>query len=146
MADRSLGVVMNGVTGRMGHHQHLVRSVLAIRAQGGVELSDGSRVQLEPLLVGRDPAMLAQIATQHRLSRWTTDLDGALADDGYPLYFDAQLTDVRAASVIRAIEAGRDVYTEKPTAGSLATALDLARRAVAASAGLAALAAGRWKR
>jgi predicted dehydrogenase len=132
MADRSLGVVMNGVTGRMGYHQHLVRSVLAIREQGGVRLSDGSRVQLEPLLVGRNPEKLAKLAARHHLSQWTTDLDGALADDDYPVYFDAQLTNVRAASVIKAIEAGRHSYVEKPTAPSLRSALDLARRATAA--------------
>jgi predicted dehydrogenase len=132
MTDRSLGVVMNGVTGRMGYHQHLVRSVLAIREQGGVELSDGSRVQLEPLLVGRNPDKLAKIAASHGLSHWTTDLAGALADDDYPVYFDAQLTNVRAEAVIQAIEAGRHIYAEKPTAESLASALDLARRATAA--------------
>ncbi len=132
MADRTLGVVMNGVTGRMGHNQHLVRSVLAIRAQGGVLLADGSRVQLEPVLVGRDAAKLARLAEQHKLSHWTTDLDGALADDDYPLYFDAQLTSVRPAAVIKAIDAGRHVYAEKPTAESLPSALDLARRATAA--------------
>ena len=129
---RSLGVVMNGVTGRMGYRQHLVRSVLAIREQGGVELSDGSRVQLSPLLVGRDEAKLAQIAAAHGLERWTTDLDSALADDDYPVYFDAQLTSVRKASVLAAIDAGRHVYTEKPTAETQDDALELARRAQAA--------------
>ncbi|HWO68616.1 MAG TPA: gfo/Idh/MocA family oxidoreductase, partial [Umezawaea sp.] len=78
MATRTLGVVMNGVTGRMGYRQHLVRSVLAIGEQGGVELSDGSRVLLEPVLVGRDAAKLAEMAERHGLPRWTTDLDAAL--------------------------------------------------------------------
>jgi predicted dehydrogenase len=132
MTDRSLGVVMNGVTGRMGYHQHLLRSVLAIRDQGGVTLADGSRVQLRPLLVGRNRQKLATIAAQHDLPHWSTDLDAALSDDAFDLYFDAQLTSVRAPSVIKAIEAGRHVYAEKPTAGSLSGALDLARRAATA--------------
>ena len=92
----ALGVIMNGVTGRMGYRQHLVRSVLAIREQGGVLLADGSRVQLEPVLVGRNPAKLAEIAAEHGVSRWTTDLDEVLADDSLRIYFDAQLTSVRA--------------------------------------------------
>ena len=129
---RSLGLVLNGVTGRMGYRQHLVRSVLALREQGGVELSDGSRVQLSPLLVGRDEGKLAQIARRHGLQRWTTDLDSALADDDYPVYFDAQLTSVRKASVLAALDAGRHVYTEKPTAETSDDALELARRAQAA--------------
>ncbi|MEV1328068.1 Gfo/Idh/MocA family oxidoreductase [Micromonospora costi] len=129
MAGRKLGVVMNGVTGRMGYRQHLVRSVLAIREQGGVPLSDGTRVQLEPLLVGRNATKLREIAERHGLPRWTTDLDAALADDDHPVYFDAQLTQVREKSLIKAMDAGRHVYTEKPTAESLAAALDLARHA-----------------
>jgi predicted dehydrogenase len=132
MAARSLGVVMNGVTGRMGYRQHLVRSVLAIREQGGVELSDGSRVQLEPLLVGRNADKLAEIADRHGLSRWTTDLDVALGDDSCPLYFDAQLTSVREKSILQAIDAGKHIYTEKPVAESVEGALTMARRAAEA--------------
>ena len=132
MVDSTLGIVMNGVTGRMGYRQHLLRSVLAICEQGGVELSDGSRVQLSPLLVGRDEQKLAHIARTHGLERWTTDLVGALADDDHPVYFDAQLTSVRTASVLAAIDAGRHVYTEKPTAETQDEALELARRAQAA--------------
>ena len=132
MAARSLGVVMNGVTGRMGYRQHLVRSVLAIREQGGVELSDGSRVQLEPLLVGRNADKLAEIAEHHGLSRWTTDLDVALGDDICPLYFDAQLTSVREKSILQAIDAGKHIYTEKPVAESVEGALTMARRAAEA--------------
>lgn len=131
-AERTLGVVMNGVTGRMGYRQHLVRSVLAIREQGGVELADGSRIQLEPVLVGRNADKLREIARRHGLERWTTDLDAALSDDGCPLYFDAQLTQAREKSLITAMDAGKHVYTEKPTAETLDGALDLARRAKAA--------------
>jgi predicted dehydrogenase len=106
MTKHSLGVVLNGVTGRMGYRQHLVRSVLAIREQGGIPLADGSRVQLEPLLVGRSDDKLSEIAKRHGLSRWTTDLDTALADHDFPVYFDAQLTSVREKSITRAIDAG----------------------------------------
>ncbi|MFC3454092.1 Gfo/Idh/MocA family protein [Amycolatopsis speibonae] len=132
MTTRKLGVVMNGVTGRMGYRQHLVRSVLAIREAGGVELSDGSRVQLEPVLVGRNADKLEEIAKRHGLTRWTTDLDAALGDDDLPLYFDAQLTAVREKSIVRAIDAGKHIYTEKPVAESVEGALALARHAEAA--------------
>ena len=132
MTTRKLGVVMNGVTGRMGYRQHLVRSVLAIREAGGVELADGSRVQLEPVLVGRNADKLEEIATRHGLTRWTTDLDAALGDDDLPFYFDAQLTAVREKSIVRAIDAGKHIYTEKPVAESVEGALALARHAEAA--------------
>src|SRR5690606_7222860 len=81
MENRTIGVVMNGVTGRMGHRQHLVRSILAIREQGGVELADGSRVQLQPLLVGRNADKLSEMAERYGLKDWTTDVNGAIADD-----------------------------------------------------------------
>ncbi|MEU8632142.1 Gfo/Idh/MocA family oxidoreductase [Amycolatopsis sp. NPDC048633] len=132
MTNQTLGVVLNGVTGRMGYRQHLVRSVLAIREQGGVLLPDGSRVQLEPLLVGRSDDKLAEIANRHGLTRWTTDLDTALGDAGFPVYFDAQLTSVREKSIARAIDAGKHIYTEKPLAESVEGALTLARQAAAA--------------
>ena len=100
MSDRSLGVVMNGVTGRMGHRQHLVRSVLAIRAAGGVLLSDGTRVQIEPVLVGRNERKLREIAESTGVSRWTTDLAAALSEPDMDVYFDAQLTSVRDAALV----------------------------------------------
>ncbi|PSL02730.1 putative dehydrogenase [Haloactinopolyspora alba] len=129
MATKSLGVVLNGVTGRMGYRQHLVRSILAIREQGGVELRDGTRVHLTPLLVGRNEEKLRDIAAQHDIERWTTDLDTALGDSGQQVYFDAQLTSVREKSIVKAIDAGLHVYTEKPVSETLDGALDLARRA-----------------
>ncbi|WP_129663992.1 Gfo/Idh/MocA family protein [Phytoactinopolyspora endophytica] len=129
MTRRSIGVIMNGVTGRMGYRQHLVRSILAIRAQGGVELADGTRIQVEPLLVGRSEAKLRDIAEQHGLDRWTTDVDAALSDPDMQIYFDAQLTSVRETSIVKAIEAGKHIYTEKPIAESVEAALNLARRA-----------------
>ncbi len=131
MSDR-LGVVMNGVTGRMGYRQHLLRSVLAIRDEGGVKLSDGSRVQLDPVLVGRSEAKVREIAERHGVERWSTDLSAALADQSVQLYFDAQLTSVRAKAVAAAIEAGKHVYVEKPAAETVAETVELARMADAA--------------
>jgi len=90
MNERRIGIIMNGVTGRMGLNQHLVRSILAIREQGGVALADGSRLMPDPILVGRNAAKLEQIAAQHGLERWTTDLRAALADANDSIYFDAQ--------------------------------------------------------
>ena len=132
MSRRTIGIVMNGVTGRMGYRQHLVRSILALREEGGLVLSDGTVVWPEPVLVGRSADKLEALATRHGLSAWTTDLDGALADPDNLIYFDAQLTPLREAAVKRAIAAGKHVYVEKPTASSLAGALSLARLADAA--------------
>jgi predicted dehydrogenase len=130
----ALGVIMNGVTGRMGYRQHLVRSVLAIREQGGVLLADGRRVQLEPVLVGRNAAKLAEIAERHGVERWTTDLGEVLSDASLSVYFDAQLTSVREDALRAAIAAGKAIYTEKPVASSLSAARELAR--LVAEAGL----------
>lgn len=129
MAQRTLGILMNGVTGRMGYRQHLVRSILAIRDEGGVLLSDGSRVQVEPILLGRSAAKLERMAAEHGIARWTTDITGALADEDAPIYFDAQLTQVREKALVAAMDAGKHVYTEKPISESLEGALELARRA-----------------
>jgi predicted dehydrogenase len=132
MTRKVIHVAVNGVTGRMGYRQHLVRSLLAIREQGGVELEDGTVICPEPILVGRNPERLRAIASRHGLDRWTTDLDEVLADPAVEVYFDAQVTSAREASLMRAIEAGKHVYTEKPVAGSVDGALRLARAAKAA--------------
>src|SRR5271156_3367082 len=132
MSERRIGIIMNGVTGRMGLNQHLVRSVLAIRKQGGLLLSDGSRLIPDPILVGRSSAKLEQIAKEHGVARWTTDLRAALANPDDSLYFDAQLTTLRAPSVEAAIAAGKHVYCEKPLAVDSAMALRLAAQAKAA--------------
>ena len=129
MAQRRLGIILNGVTGRMGYRQHLLRSILAIREQGGVELSDGSFVQVDPLLVGRNADKLQQLAKRHDLDRWTTDLDEALSGAEDTVYFDAQLTSLREPAITRAIAAGKHIYTEKPIADDVAGALRLARAA-----------------
>jgi len=134
MGTPPLGIVMNGVTGRMGYRQHLLRSILAIREQGGVLLSTGERVQVQPLLVGRRAAALQEIAERHDIADWTTDLDAALADDRWRVYADFQVTSARVAAIRRAIAAGKDVYTEKPTAETHAEAVELAE--LAASAGV----------
>jgi predicted dehydrogenase len=132
MSRRSIGIVVNGVTGRMGYRQHLVRSLLAIRDEGGLPAADGTRIWPEPVLVGRNAEKLADIAARHGLTDWTTDLDAALARDDVEIYFDAQVTPARDKAIRAAINAGRHVYTEKPVAGDLATAVELVRLARAA--------------
>ena len=124
---RTLRIAMNGVTGRMGYRQHLVRSILPIREQGGVELPDGSRVQVEPVLVGRNESKLAELAAQHGVEEYTTDLDGIVADPATDIVFDASMTSLRAKTLTKAMQAGKHVYTEKPTAETLAEAVELAR-------------------
>ena len=129
MSRHPIGIVLNGVTGRMGYRQHLVRSLLAIRERGGVELPDGTVLWPELLLLGRDAGRVRAIAERHGLDQWTTSLDEALARTDMKVYFDAQLTHVREPALTAAIKAGKDVYTEKPVAGSLDAALRLARAA-----------------
>jgi predicted dehydrogenase len=129
MAERRIGIIMHGVTGRMGATQHLTRSILALRAEGGVELADGARVVPEPLLVGRHPGKLEALAAAHGLERWTTDLDAALDDPAYEIFFDAASTQLRATLLQRAIAAGKHVYCEKPIAETLDDALAAYRAA-----------------
>jgi predicted dehydrogenase len=124
-----VGIVMNGVTGRMGLRQHLIRSILAIREQGGLPRADGTVIWPEPVLVGRNPDKLAALAAAHGLTQWTTDLDEALAMDHVQVYFDAQLTQLREKGVRAAIAAGKHVYCEKPIADDVDTALELHRLA-----------------
>jgi predicted dehydrogenase len=127
-----IGVIMNGVTGRMGTNQHLVRSILAIRQQGGVALPDGRRVMPDPLLVGRNAAKVRALAAAHGIERWTTDLDAALRNPDDQVYFDSASTGLRPELIRQAIAAGKHIYTEKPVAPTLDDALDLYRRAEAA--------------
>lgn len=129
MRRRTVGIVCNGVTGRMGYRQHLVRSVLAIRERGGIPLADGSHIWPEPVLVGRTAHKLAELADRHGIERWTTDLDEALAAPDVEVYFDAQVTTARDGAVRRAIAAGKHVYSEKPLSTTLDGALGLARLA-----------------
>src|SRR5919106_499376 len=131
MSKHTIGIIMNGVTGRMGLNQHLRRSIMSIMEQGGVKMVD-EVIMPRPLLVGRNAAKLEAIANECGGLGWTTDVDSALADPTYQVYFDAQTTDRRAESVIKAIDAGKHIYCEKPTADTLAVALDLYKRAHAA--------------
>jgi predicted dehydrogenase len=122
---RRAGIIMNGASGRMGTNQHLLRSIVAIRNQGGVRLPDGSAIVPDPILVGRNAAKLEALAARAGGVRWTTSLDETLADPTFGVYFDAQTTDRRAAAVRRAIAAGKDIYCEKPTATTLDEAMEL---------------------
>ncbi|MFL4492815.1 Gfo/Idh/MocA family protein [Streptomyces sp. VTCC 41912] len=128
MTRRTVRIAMNGVTGRMGHRQHLVRSLLALREQGGLPLDDGTVIWPEPVLVGRSAPRVRALAERHGLA-WSRDLDTVLADDTVEIYFDAQVTAAREPAVQKAIAAGKHLYVEKPVAAGLAQALDLARRA-----------------
>jgi predicted dehydrogenase len=129
MKPTRIGIVMNGVTGRMGANQHLARSIAAIRAEGGVELPKGGRIMPDPILVGRNPEKLRKLAAAHGIERWSTDLEACLADPADTVYFDAQTTDRRPAALLAAIAAGKHIYCEKPVAPDLDTALEIARRA-----------------
>ncbi|OAH12152.1 Gfo/Idh/MocA family protein [Streptomyces jeddahensis] len=134
MTRKTVRIAMNGVTGRMGYRQHLVRSILAIREQGGLDLGDGTVLWPEPVLVGRREHALKALAEQHGLDQAniSTDLDAVLADETIDIYFDAQVTSAREEAIKKAIAAGKHIYTEKPTATGLDGALELARLAEAA--------------
>ena len=129
MTAKRIGIIMNGVTGRMGTNQHLVRSILAIRNEGGLMLPDGGTILPDPILVGRNESRLSALARLHGLERWSTDLGQCLSDPADEIYFDAQVTSQRAPALRQAIAAGKHVYCEKPVADSLREALELARSA-----------------
>ncbi len=129
MSERTIGVIMHGVTGRMGTNQHLVRSILEIRRQGGVALADGTRLVPDPLLVGRNAAKVEKLAREHGITRWTTDLAAALKSREDEIFFDAASTKLRPALLKRAIAAGKHIYCEKPVATTLAEAVSLYRAA-----------------
>ncbi|KAL3462639.1 D-xylose dehydrogenase [Aspergillus heterothallicus] len=128
----NVGIIMNGVTGRMGTNQHLIRSICAIRRDGGIKTSDGEIIMPDPILVGRNPLKLRELCDAHSISRCSTDLDSCLDDPYNVIYFDAQTTGRRAEAVKKAISKGKHVYCEKPTAVNSAEAYDLYKVAQAA--------------
>jgi len=122
----NVGIIMNGVTGRMGTNQHLLRSICAIIKQGGVKISESEFIMPDPILVGRNTVKLQQLVKRAGLPlRWTVNLDEAMADKNNIIYFDAQTTDRRAQAVKQAIKAGKHIYCEKPTAVSVKVAYEL---------------------
>jgi predicted dehydrogenase len=126
---RQIGIIMHGVTGRMGMNQHLIRSVLALRDQGGLVLKDGTRLIPDPIIVGRNADRIERLASQFAIKRWTTDLDKALANPNDTIFFDAASTQLRPALLRKAIDAGKHVYCEKPVSESLDEAIEIARHA-----------------
>ena len=122
-----IGIIMSGVTGRMGTNQHLIRSILAIRDQGGIAISPGEKIEVDPILIGRNEHKLRALAAKHGVERWSTDLESALADNSSSIFFDASTTLHRARLVEMAVKAGKAVYCEKPTAVETAEAVRLAR-------------------
>ena len=129
MRQERIGIIMNGVTGRMGLNQHLIRSILAIRDEGGLLLPDGRRLLPDPILVGRNAFKLEEIAARHGINRWSTNLEECIANPDDVIYFDSQVTSRREEAVTAAIQAGKHVYCEKPLAVSVDGALRLARLA-----------------
>ena len=139
MVTRTLRIAMDGVTGRLGTNQHLVRSVLAIRQEGGLTLRNGDRMVPEPLLVGRSPGKLAALAAAHGGLAWSADTAATLADQAVDIYFDVAATGGRMERALRAIAAGKHVYLEKPIAASSEEAMTIVRAAKAAGVKAAAV-------
>jgi predicted dehydrogenase len=129
MATHRLGIIMHGVTGRMGMNQHLIRSICAIRAEGGVTLANGDKAMPDPILIGRNAEKIEALAKAHGISRWATDVDAALANSADTIFFDAGTTQMRPALLAKALKAGKHVYCEKPIATDLPQALEIAKLA-----------------
>jgi predicted dehydrogenase len=129
MTSQRLGLIMHGVTGRMGMNQHLIRSIVAIRKQGGVTLANGDKVMPDPILIGRNAEKVQALAKAHGIERWGTDLDAALANPDDTVFFDAGTTQMRPSLLAKAIRAGKHVYCEKPIATNLNEAVEIARLA-----------------
>ena len=125
MKTHQIGIIMNGVTGRMGKNQHLLRSIVEIINQGGVKISENETILPDPVLVGRNEAKLKELSELSGVKKYTTDLDKVMDDPAYTIYFDAQTTGRRADAVKLAASKGKHVYCEKPTATNFKTALEL---------------------
>jgi len=126
---KRIGIIMHGVTGRMGTNQHLVRSILEIRKQGGVALKDGTRLMPDPILIGRNPEKIEALAKQHGIERYSVDLNKALESKDDEIFFDAASTQLRPKLIKQAIRAGKHIYCEKPVSTTLAEAIDMYRLA-----------------
>ena len=129
MSVRRIGIIMHGVTGRMGMNQHLIRSILEIRKQGGVALKDGTRLMPDPILIGRNAEKVRGLASKYGVERWSTDLAQALKNENDEIFFDAASTQLRPRLLKQAIKAGKHVYCEKPVSTTLAEAVDLYKAA-----------------
>ena len=127
MKHHRVGIIMNGVTGRMGTNQHLMRSIVEIINQGGVKISEEETIMPDPILVGRDQEKLKKLAEMSGIQKWTTELDPLMNDAKYQVYFDAQTTGRRVAAVKQAVAAGKHIYCEKPVATSTDEALELVK-------------------
>ncbi|HNP20474.1 MAG TPA: Gfo/Idh/MocA family oxidoreductase [Panacibacter sp.] len=125
MKEHKVGIIMNGVTGRMGTNQHLLRSIAAIIKQGGVKINAGETIMPDPVLVGRDENKLKNLCALSGITKMSTDLDAVLADAGNIIYFDAQTTTRRSNAVKKAVAAGKHIYCEKPVATDIDEAMGL---------------------
>jgi predicted dehydrogenase len=125
MKQHTVGIIMNGVTGRMGTNQHLLRSIAAIIKQGGVKISEEETIMPDPILVGRNTNKLEKLCELSGVKKMTTNLDEALADKNNIIYFDSQVTGRRADAVRQAVKAGKHIYCEKPIAVDTKTAMEL---------------------
>ncbi|WP_434614281.1 Gfo/Idh/MocA family protein [Arthrobacter sp. A5] len=121
-----LRIAMNGITGRMGYRQHLLRSILPLR-DSGLVLADGTTIDIEPILVGRNEEKVRELAKRHGVDEWSTDMDAVINDPSVDVVFDASMTSLRAATLKKAMAAGKHIFTEKPTAETLEEAIELAR-------------------
>jgi predicted dehydrogenase len=121
----TVGIIMNGVTGRMGTNQHLIRSIAEIIKEGGVKINSSETIMPDPVLVGRNENKLRNLCSMTGITKMNTDLDAVLNDPYNIIYFDAQTTGRRADAIRMAVKAGKHIYCEKPIAVSTEVAMEL---------------------